>query len=396
MQKLDRPGGPLPINTHVHVPPNASSDKTLEALMDQAHREGVRLMGTSNFFDMQVFPEFTERALARGILPLLGIEIITVDKELERKGWTVQDPYNPGRYYLQGRALNLRATQDTDSKTQDRIRSSNDARAEKQVALLDQIMTESGLPFHVTHADVVQEVAAGAQVPEAWVSLQERHVANAFAGRLLDVDRAQRSEILEKAFGHPAEGDIEDRGSLQTEIRANLLKREQPAFVPDSPITFDEGYRLVLELGGVPTYCAVADGFGAVCDYEAPAEALAERIRDSNIHAAELVTVRNTSKCVDDYVRAFLGAGLIVTVGSEHNTPERAPLMPVCADGPLSDFAADAFWEGACVLAAHQDLIARGKPGFIDKEGHLLVDAAGRRRLAQYGANLILGAPAAR
>ncbi len=390
MNKSARPPGPLPVNTHIHVPPNASSDATVPALLAQARSEGLLLAGTSNFFDMQVFPEFTKQAVAHGILPLLGVEVITVDQDLANLGWTVHDPYNPGRYYLQGRSLNLELTQGSATQTPHRIRRSNDARAARQVELLAEIMSESGLPFQVTAQEVISEVATNGQLPEAWVSLQERHIAGAFAERLLRVSARERSKILQKAFGQPVQGSVEDQGALQAEIRARLLKDGQPAFVPDSTVTFAEGFDMILELGGVPTYCAVADGVSPMCDYEASADALARRLRESNLHAAELVTIRNTSKCVDKYVRAFQDAGMIVSVGNEHNTPERAPLIPACADGPLSDFAADAFWEGASVLAAHQDLVSRGEPGFVDATGNLLVDGAGRRELAEYGATLIL------
>lgn len=250
-------------------------------------------------------------------------------------------------------------------------------------------MEEAGLPVQVTAADVVAEVAGRGEVPQSWVSLQERHIGRAFADRLLALDVRQRSTVLERAFGRPARGDLDDAAALQTEIRATLLKHGQPAFVPDSLITLDDGYAMVLECGGIPTYCAVADGASPVCDYERPATALATRIRDRNMHATELVTVRNTQRCVDEYVAAFLDAGLLVMAGSEHNTPHRVPLALTCVDGPLSEFTALAIWEGACVVAAHQDLVPRGELGFVDQEGGLVADAARRRELAEYGAGLI-------
>lgn len=389
MNQLNRPTGTLPINTHVHVPPNASTDTTLDSLLAQARSEGVRVIGTSNFFDMQVFPEFTKRALEHGIHPLLGVEIISYDSDLESAGWTVNDPQNPGRYYIQGRGLNADLVNTRASSTAIAIRAANDARASQQVGLLSDLMREAGLAADVTAADVIAEVADRGEVPQAWVSLQERHIARAFADRVLQLDPRQRKVVLERAFGCPALSDINDAGALQTEIRATLMKHGQPAFVPDSLITLDDGYAMVLELGGIPTYCAVADGADPICDYERPATDLARRIRERNIHAAELVTARNTQRCVDEYVAAFLEAGLLVMAGSEHNTPHRVPLALTCVDGPLSESAANAFWEGTCVLAAHQDLVAQGQPGFVSQDGSLLADMAGRRELAEYGAKLI-------
>jgi hypothetical protein len=390
MEKQNGSSGVLSTNTHVHVPPNFSSDTTLDQLLAQARSEGVRAVGTSNFFGMQVFPSFMKRAKEFGIHPLLGVEIITVDSELEEAGWTVNDPQNPGRYYLQGRALNADLVAAEASPVARAIRGRNDSRAVEQVGLLSSVLSEAGLPSTVTAKDVAAEVAERNVVPVEWVSLQERHISRAFADRLLLLGSAQRKSVLAKAFGHPPMADLDDAGSIQTELRSELMKFGQPAFVRDSPTSFADGYAMTLELGGFPVYCAVADGADPLCDYERPAEALARRLRERNIHAAELVTVRNTARCVDEYVSAFLAAGLLVTGGSEHNTPHRLPLALTCADGPLSDFASQAFWDGACVLAAHQELMAVGEVGFVDSAGEVAADRTRRVELAAYGAALLV------
>ena len=93
----------------------------------------------------------------------------------------------------------------------------------------------------------------------------------------------------------------------------------------------------------------------------------------------------------DAYVRAFTDAGLIVMAGTEHNTPERIPLDPACVDGPVSDASRQAFWEGTCVVAAHQHLNAAGEPGFVDATGALVGGDAHRARLIDLGAQIIAG-----
>lgn len=376
-------------NTHVHIPPNFSTDEHLDRLLLRARSEGLRAIGTSNFFDMQVFPRFVERARACGLHPLLGIEIITVDAELETRGWTVNDPQNPGRYYLQGRGLSLPRASAMASETAMAIRTRNDERAELQVQVLSELFAGAGLEQELTAAGVTARVAAGYEVPQAWVSLQERHIARAFADALCALGEAERASVLERAYGRPPTADLKDPGSVQTELRGAFMKAGQPGFVPDSPTTFADAHAMVLELGGFPTYCAVADGVSPVCDYEQPATELAHRIRDRNIHAAELITVRNTVRCVDEYVAAFREAGLVVMAGTEHNTPHRLPLATTCVDGPASEPAAAAFWEGACIVAAHQELVSRGETGFVDRNGELAAACSRRRELAEYGAELI-------
>ena len=56
--------------------------------------------------------------------------------------------------------------------------------------------------------------------------------------------------------------------------------------------------------------------------------------------------------------------------GTEHNTlehgPDRAPLR---RGRPVPEDLKDIFWEGACVIAAHQFLTANGKSGYVDEHG---------------------------
>jgi len=45
------------------------------------------------------------------------------------------------------------------------------------------------------------------------------------------------------------------------------------------------------------------------------------------------------------------------------------PLQISCKDKPLNDELKQVSYEGACVAAAHQYLVANNKPGYIDKKG---------------------------
>jgi hypothetical protein len=140
-------------------------------------------------------------------------------------------------------------------------------------------------------------------------------------------------------------------------------------------------------MDGIPTYPTLADGVDPVCPFEASPTELAGQLRGRGIHAAELIPNRNTSAAVDAYVRAFTAAGMIVMGGTEHNTLDKIPLEVACADGPVSDYARLAFWEGACVVAAHQQLVASGRPGFVVGSGAR--SEVGVAELIELGAQLI-------
>ena len=75
---------------------------------------------------------------------------------------------------------------------------------------------------------------------------------------------------------------------------------------------------------------------------------------------------------MDRYTRALRSAGIVVLGGTEHNTLDLAPITPECKGRvPVSERVAELFWEGACVVAAHQYLSARGHVGYVDETGGL-------------------------
>jgi hypothetical protein len=59
-----------------------------------------------------------------------------------------------------------------------------------------------------------------------------------------------------------------------------------------------------------------------------------------------------------------------VTAGTEHNTLDLIPLDPACVkEIPVPDDVREIFWEGACVVAAHQFLTLHGECGYVDTQG---------------------------
>ncbi|MCA0295831.1 MAG: hypothetical protein LCH96_11095 [Actinobacteria bacterium] len=358
------------VNTHVHVPPNFSAFTTVDDAVGAAAAEGALAVGISNFFDQQVYGRFAEAATQAGIVPLYGLEFITLDHDLAAAGVRVNDPANPGRLYLCGKGIAPFAPRsEAAARIAAAIRTGNDERAAQMVDRLAARFAECGLDTGLDAASVAADVAASAGVPVEWVSLQERHVARAFQRALAELPREKRASVLAKAYGGPSGVDLDDAGVLQGEIRSRLIKVGTPGFVAEVPLSFADAYRYVLEMGGIPTYPTLADGVSPVCPFEDPAERLAAQLLERGIHAAELIPMRNTGACVDAYVAAFTAAGIVVMAGTEHNTPDRIPIEVACADGPLSEFARRAFWEGTCVVAAHQYEVAAGRPGYVDATG---------------------------
>jgi hypothetical protein len=390
------PAGLPVVNTHVHVPPNFSAFTTPEDAVSTAAAEGARVVGVSNFHDHQVYGRFAAAARAAGILPLFGLEFVTVVEPLRAAGTRINDPGNPGRMYLCGKGVDpFREPTPLGRELASAARAENVARAEAMVALLRDHFATAGLATSLDAAAIVADVAERAGVPEAWVVLQERHMAMAFQEALfLQVSPDRRAALLARAFAGPTGVAVEDPVAVQGEIRARLMKAGRPAFVPESAQSFEDARRLILEWDGIPAYPTLADGATPVCPWEAPPELLARRLLEHRLYLAELIPGRNEPAVVDAYVAAFRAAGIVVTAGTEHNTSERIPVDPACRGGrPLSPAARSAFWEGTCVIAGHQHQRSRGLPGFVDGDGNpagQFADHEARIRwFADLGARLI-------
>ncbi len=378
------------VNTHVHVPPNFSAFTTPADVVDTARAEGVRAIGISNFYDQQVYGRFAELCRSAGIVPLFGLEFITLVPELEAAGTRVNDPANPGRMYLCGKGIRAAKEKSAEAAAiAAAIRAGNDERAAAMVSRLAAHLRSVGVDNDLTADAVARQVAERGDVPVAWVSLQERHVARAV--QEVAAAAADPSAALERAYGSPATADVADPVAVQGEVRSRLIKVGTPGFVAEVPLSFDEAYAYVLAMDGIPCYPTLADGVDPVCPFEADPDALAAELVRRGIHAAELIPIRNRVAEVDRYVAAFTGAGLIVMAGTEHNTLDRIPFDPACVDGPLSDTARQAFYEGTCIVAAHQQRVAAGRPGFVDATGALVGDAAHRAALVAEGDAVIGG-----
>jgi hypothetical protein len=214
------------------------------------------------------------------------------------------------------------------------------------------------------------------------VCVQERHVALAFQEEVFARvpaallrqgfgGLAGRPEVLKRIFGAAAKA-ADDPVAVQNDIRTHLMKAGKAAFVEEALITFEQSYRLVLELGGIPCYPTLADGASPICGYEDPVEKLIERLHAGRIYSAELIPIRNQPAVLSHYVKTMRAAGFVMTGGTEHNTLDLLGIEPTCLKKqPMPDDVKEIFWEGACVAAAHQFLTLHGQCGYVDGSGAL-------------------------
>jgi mannitol-1-phosphate/altronate dehydrogenase len=360
------------VNTHVHLPPNFSAFDSAEQAVRLAAAEGVWVLGSSNYYDFRAYRRFAAAAAVAGVVPLFGLEINTFASDLV--GMRINDPANPGRFNLCGKGLTrFDPPVESAARRLAAIRGANDERMRSMTVLLSEWFAGAGLDGAPTHDQIAATVAERCGVPADWVSLQERHLAEAFQELLFRaVPTDERAAAVGRMLPRFVPVDACDAVAVQETIRSSLMKFGRPAFVREVPLSFDDGYQLILELGGIPTYPIFADAASPISDFEDPPEALAERLLDRAIYCAELFPVRNEPEVVDRYVEVLRGAGIVVMAGTDHNTRRMIPLgLTVLGGAPLSQKAQAAFWEATCIVAAHQELSAAGRPGYVDDAGRL-------------------------
>ena len=362
------------INSHIHFPPNFSAFQSVEQAVSLAADQGIGVLGAGNYYDYEVYGQFVAQARRRGVFPLFGLEIIALIDELVRKGVLINDPGNPGKIYICGKGI-TRFDEMTPKAREllGIIRRNDSQRMAEMVARLAEIFASHGLDTGVDTDAVIDMIVRRHGCERRTVYLQERHAAMAFQQAFFRlVPPEQRLGKLAELFGTASKATPDDEVTIQNEIRSHLMKAGKPAFVAETFVSFEQAYRLILELGGIPCYPTLADGTRPICEYEDPVEKLIGRIQANHIHCVEFIPIRNTPAVLSRYVRAMREAGLIVVAGTEHNTLDLLPIEPACVRGePIPEPIKEIIWEGTCVVAAHQFLNFRGRCGYVDAEGNL-------------------------
>ena len=360
------------VNSHIHLPPNFTAFETVAQAVELASAQDIRVLGVSNYYDYSVYTEFAALAGQHGIFPLFGLEVICLVGDLVQRGVKVNDPSNPGKYYLCGKGITRFAPlADDAAPLLQTIRDADSARMSAVTEKLASVFAGVGLETGLDAEAVKSLIVARHGVPRETVYLQERHVAQAFQEALFEaLPESERTALLEQVFGAAPKALPNDTVGIQNEIRSHLMKSGKSAFVAETFVDFDHAYRLILALGGIPCYPTLADGASPLTGYESPVETLIADLKSRGIPSAEFIPLRNSPETLSHYVHAMRDAGLFVTAGTEHNTLDLIPLAPACIGGvPIPADLQEIFWEGACVVAAHQSLTGQGEPGFVDSRG---------------------------
>ncbi len=426
-------------NGHLHTPYSFSAFGSVDEALDQAMREGVKVVGINDFFTTRGYAEWAAGCAERHLYPLFNIEFTGRSREEGSDGsraedscgsWTevsgnaqaevarrFNDPANPERIYLSGKGLRSSGVIPEPYASRLAVAvADSEGQVKAMCVKINGLPTVQEAEIRLDTAKIRAELTGG--------MLRERHLAKAL--RLAAKRRFSEDEAGEKAgektgaeafyehlFGgkatslqscenekladakptdtKPAYAKLAD-AKLENEIRAKLLKPGGPAFVPeeeDNILHINEIRDIILAGGGIPTYPFLGDYEpGKFTEFEADIETACRALKQLGFHSAEFITTRNSIEVLEKYAQHLWDEGFIVTFGSEHNTPAPEPVELFARAGvPLTETLNRIGYLGACVIAAHQSEVAQGREGYLDGEGNAKI--AERTEFVRLGDKII-------
>jgi hypothetical protein len=360
----------IAFNSHIHLPPNFSAFETVDQAVSLAAEQGISVLGVGNYYDFSVYETFAQLARDNGIFPSFGTEIIALETDLQQQNIRINDPGNPGKYYICGKAITqFEAFTERAAELNTRIRKNDTLRMQQMAQLLDHHFVRHGVQTGLDDAVIIDRVVKRHGCRAGMVTLQERHLAQAFQEVFFEkVNLDQRIDKLTEIFGSAPMAQPDDTVGIQNEIRSHLMKAGKPCFAAEIFVTLAEAQELIGELGGIACYPVLADGSKHRCEYETPIGSLIDNLKAGGYTMVEFIPIRNQPDVLNLYVTELRKAGFVIVAGTEHNTLDLLPIEPACAnDQAIPRDVQDIFLEGICVLAAHQFLCAQGEPGFAQR-----------------------------
>lgn len=379
----------IKVNAHLHTPFSFSAFSQLEEALDRAVAENVKVVGINDFYTAAGYDAWAKGCKERGLYPLFNIELISLNEEDQKAGLRVNDPGNPGRTYISGKGLAypFKLGEPYATKLAGVLKESN-AQVEAMCRKLNGILLEVNVEFILDIRWIKNTLTKG--------MFRERHLAKALRLKVYETFENNEENIkttFSKIFGGiELKSSLNDFAGVENEIRCNLLKAGGGAFVQEDPKAFlplKTVCEIILAAGGIPTYPFLADDTkGGYTDFERDLERVAKQLTERGFHSVEFITTRNGLELLEKYAVYLHEQGFVVTFGSEHNTPAMEPVELFARNStPLTERLMQINYEGACVVAAHQHLVAQGLRGYVDADGK--ADRSKRAEFIKLGDELI-------
>ena len=370
------PGGHIPeVNGHLHSPNSFCSFDSIGQMFQMAADEGVKLLGINDFYTVDGYEEFAMEAQRNSIYPLFNIEFMGLMPDMQEQDIRVNDPNNPGRIYFSGKALkHPLSVSSGNQKLLNDLQQSSQEQVKEMISRADAHLQSIKASFNLGYEQIREKYAHKL--------VRERHIARAIREAVMDsyTPRDQAYSFFELLFdGRKLSVSLDDPSAVENEIRSVLLKAGGKAFVPEDSDAFPELQAIInfiLDAGGIPCYPVLLDDKnGNMTGFEGDWDRMDEVLQSFRVSCLELIPLRNSLEKLEEFVEYFSRKNYVISFGTEHNSPGLFPItVKVNKDKDLSPELKKVSYEGCCVMAAHQYLVARGLEGCVDSQGCMSID----------------------
>ncbi len=358
------------VNGHLHSPFSFCGFNSIEQMFTMAAEENVKVLGINDFYSVDGYGEFEKNALQAGVFPLFNIEFMGLMKDLQEQDVRVNDPSNPGRVYFSGKGLKQPYSVSIENKAfLENLQANSQDQVREMCEKTDVLLKEIYAPFSISYEDVKEKYAENL--------VRERHIARAIREATWEHFKrvSERLDFYERLFGgKKISASFNDVSAVENEIRSIILKKGGRAFVPEDSGAFPDLKRIIdfiLDAGGIPCYPVLLDdASGNLTMFEEDWGKMDSILKSYGVSCLELIPHRNSLEKLEEFVQFFLKKNYVISFGTEHNTPGIFPVtVTVEKDRKLTPALKEVSYKGACVIAAHQYLVARDREGFYTPEG---------------------------
>ncbi|MBN1603797.1 MAG: PHP domain-containing protein [Chitinispirillaceae bacterium] len=361
------------VNSHIHSPYSFSPFDSIEQAVRFALEVNVTVLGINDYNTVEGYEEFYNECVRFHIYPLFGVEFLTVLPQDRVEGFRWNDQIHPGIMHICGKGLSYPVNFPIDVRNSlAAVWKSSQDRIWLMILNVNDILKKNNFDITLDY-NVIRKNFARSIVGE-------RHIAKTLYFEF--VKRWNTSDELlaafQRLFGDNAwVTDVADSVALQNEIGKKLLWPGGAAYVEERDSAFlreSEARSLILKAGGIPSYLMLLDEEAGLTEYESSCQKLYEELSSRGFFAVEFITSRVSFETLKRYALYFKRNGFIVTFGTDHNTVEQNSLIPSTrGDRPFDDELMQIGYQGACIIAAHQEFSRRGLPGFVNDNGERLI-----------------------
>ncbi|MBN1759412.1 MAG: hypothetical protein JW863_13880 [Chitinispirillaceae bacterium] len=376
-------------NMHVQTPHSFSVYSSVDDLVRSAADQTIAVLGINDGLSVDGFKEFDSSCRSRHIYPLYNIAL-PIRCSFEHHH-TVRHHQSAEEHLcrLVGTALRFPPLLNSDSRnllaslwkaSQDNIW--------KLIDIINTVLIQHEMSRMLDYGTIRSTYAKSSVYPQ--------HVVLALYDFLLarDTESDASEPLLRVLFGQIGfNSDPAERQSVCVAILRNLLEQApySSVFISGEPVIhLLQAKQVILQAGGIPCFhCSFNDTDEWMKESEGP-ELLSRLLSSKGIHAVEFNPGETTIDLLQTFMRYLYHHDFCVCIGTGSTGWPDSPLVPVTADGKkLDDDLLAMGYEGACVLAAHQEMHYRNRRGFLDESGKRLIPPDQMKQFVTLGDEVI-------